>query len=199
MGENWQEYTELMDGDRPRGFLTTDDRDYLLDSKDFSKSKNPESAEKQQLYRIRRRLRNGIIDFALVADQFPREELEEALEPLLIDRLYREGLMMYEGYSSLLFLFWATLSARIEEDGLASEKKRIQRLQDATISGMQEALNIHTDGLAEVSLSVDQVSIETLKGRFDTGEPLTRAQLDLLEEEDEISEDEREQYLDGLE
>lgn len=64
---------------RNRGFLTKDDRQYLLGEKD-----NPPqgSARRQKHLNIRDRLENAILDFQIVAQHLPDKDIEQVSEPL---------------------------------------------------------------------------------------------------------------------
>lgn len=190
---------EFWYGERPRGMLTDNDRKYLLGQKDFSGYETPKKVEQQQQYRIRKRLRNAIIDFALVAEKMSDAEVEQAFSPLLVDDLDAEGKWMFEGYSSLLYLYWLVLPTSADEESFTDENERLRRLKYTTESGMQRALNFHTDGTAEVSISVDKVPAERLYEAFEERIPLTDRQLNMLLEEGHITEEELSDYNQSME
>jgi len=63
---------------RGRGFLTKDDRKYLMGEKE-----NPPegSARRQKHRRIRERLENAIIDFQIIEQRLPDKDIEQVFEP----------------------------------------------------------------------------------------------------------------------
>ncbi|QCC51457.1 hypothetical protein [Halapricum salinum] len=52
--------------DRPKGVLTTEDRQYLFGDLDMSSYSDPENAVKQRRHRIRRRLEHALLDLVVV-------------------------------------------------------------------------------------------------------------------------------------
>ncbi|MDQ2049474.1 hypothetical protein RBH26_03155 [Natronolimnohabitans sp. A-GB9] len=65
------------DSDRPRGILTPSDRDFLLGRKtDYT-----DHSKKQKRNRIRRRVRNAILDFSILFEYMEERDRETVFDP----------------------------------------------------------------------------------------------------------------------
>lgn len=68
-------WDDVTDPDRKRGFLTQRDREYI-----FGELEIDGQAERDLRYRIRQRVKNGLLDVG-VLDAYPDEELEKTFAP----------------------------------------------------------------------------------------------------------------------
>lgn len=65
LGEGWEDWIAFYEEERPRGILTKNDREYLRGEKDIEGQN-----ERNTRYRIRKRLRNGLLDLAFLNAEF---------------------------------------------------------------------------------------------------------------------------------
>lgn len=62
---------------RPRGILTEQDREYLFGLGESPVDEKPDQTDYQRRYRIRERVKNGIIDFMLLSTSLPRKDMHK--------------------------------------------------------------------------------------------------------------------------
>lgn len=84
VGSEGSPYELIYSTDRGRGILTPSDREYLLGRKtDYT-----EHSKKQKRNRIRRRVRNGILDFPILFEHLEERDRKTVFDP---DDEYREA------------------------------------------------------------------------------------------------------------
>lgn len=166
---------------RPRGFLTDADREYLAGKKDFTDNANPAQAERQQRYRIRERMKNAIIDFKLAAELLGVTDQDQLFEGLMTGELTGDDLLLMEGYNSLLYLFWLQVGA--------GPGTSIALLRQRTLAALEDAMQWHMSGrdeFVEVDLDIKTTSYQELVERYNQGEDLTARQAAILYDENLI-------------
>lgn len=90
---------EPTDPDRPRGMLTSADREYLqADNSDISSK-----SEAQKRYRIRQRVTNGLLDFSLLVNRLPERDREQIFDPDATDA--ERDYFMEALHDVLIFLY----------------------------------------------------------------------------------------------
>lgn len=68
--------------DRPRGILNEDDRRFLFGDLDLSDYSDPRQARYQRRYRIRERIKHSIIDYLIIMDTLPDEDINKIFEEI---------------------------------------------------------------------------------------------------------------------
>ncbi|RKD89112.1 hypothetical protein [Halopiger aswanensis] len=178
------------DSDRPRGILTPSDRDFLLgrktDYKDHSK--------KQKRNRIRRRVRNAILDFSILFEYMEERDRETVFDPDDEDRdAYTQGIT-----DMLAFLHLGTMGYHTPFKDMLSEGvgKAEQRLAGSNYRMVNVEFNVDPVG----QIDVDEVIAKLENEEFAqlTDEEL-RAFVRLLTMSDAFSpEDTREEIKDRV-
>ncbi|AEH39193.1 hypothetical protein [Halopiger xanaduensis] len=132
------------DSDRPRGILTPSDRDFLLgrktDYKDHSK--------KQKRNRIRRRVRNAILDFSILFEYMEERDRETVFDPDDEDRdAYTQGIT-----DMLAFLHLGTMGYHTPFKDMLSEGvgKAEQRLAGSNYRMVNVEFNVDPVGQIDV-------------------------------------------------
>jgi len=74
------------DLDRPRGVITTVDREYLVGAKNYTGQ-----AERRARYRIRKRVKNSIRDLKLIAEEMEERDLNQTFNKLSDDDIEAAG------------------------------------------------------------------------------------------------------------
>ncbi|WP_224270973.1 hypothetical protein [Haloprofundus salinisoli] len=164
--------------DRGRGILTPSDREYLLGRKtDYT-----EHSKKQKRNRIRRRLRNAILDFTILFEHLEDRDRETVFNPDDDARdAYTQGIT-----DMLAFLHLGTMGYYTPfKDMLAQGvNKAEQELADSDYRMVTVDFNVEPVGRIDVDAVVDKLEY----GEFDelTDEEL-RAFTRLLADSDEFS------------
>jgi len=114
------------DSDRPRGILTPSDRDFLIGRKtDYT-----DHSKKQKRNRIRRRVRNAVLDFSILFEYMEERDRETVFDPDDEDRdAYTQGIT-----DVLSFLHLGTMGYHTPFKDMLSEGvgKAEQRLAGST-------------------------------------------------------------------
>ncbi len=167
-----------LDPDRDRGVLTPSDREFLLGRKtDYT-----EHSKKQKRNRIRRRVRNAILDFTILFDHLDDRDRETVFDPDDAERdAYTRGIV-----DMLAFLHLGTMGYSTPfKDMLArGVSKGEQELAGSEYRMVNVEFNVDPVG----RIDVDEVVEKLDDGRFEeiTDEEL-RAFVRLLAESQEFS------------
>lgn len=166
------------DSDRPRGILTPSDRDFLLGRKtDYT-----DHSKKQKRNRIRRRVRNAMLDFSILFEYMEERDRETVFDPDAGDRdAYTQGIT-----DMLAFLHLGTIGYHTPFKDMLSEGvgKAEQQLAGSNYRMVNVEFNVDPVG----RIDVDEVVEKLDEGRFDelTDEEL-RAFVRLLAESEAFS------------
>lgn len=183
--------------ERPRGFLTTTDREYIRGERDFSSPefKDPDSAERNQRHRVKNRVRHGILDLIYTYLLDPEQARNIAPDP-------DEESELFAGFADAfaeMVAFFALYVFRGEDNdnpthdidvtgllGVVEEGLRRALTREAL---MQEAYGVPKADIGEGMYGYDQwVSFDELKARVNAGEPVTKEQVQTLLWDDRIKE-----------
>jgi len=110
------------DADRPRGILTPSDRDFLLGRKtDYT-----EHSRKQKRNRIRRRIRNAILDFSILYECLEDRDRKTVFDPDDTDReSYTRGITDMLGFLHLGTRGYHTPFKDMLSEGVAKSEQRL--------------------------------------------------------------------------
>jgi hypothetical protein len=181
--------------DRGRGILTPSDREFLLGRKtDYT-----EHSKKQKRNRIRRRLRNALLDFTILFEHLEERDRETVFDP---DDEAREAYT--QGITDLLgFLYLGTMGYHVPFKDMLSQgvSRAEQELSGSEYRMVNVAFDVEPVGHIDVDAVIDKLDA----GAFDdiTDEEL-RAFMRLLAESEEFAASElragmKEQMLDFIE
>ena len=142
------------DSDRPRGILTPSDRDFLLGRKtDYT-----DHSKKQKRNRIRRRVRNAILDFSILFEYMEERDRETVFDPDDEDRdAYTQGIT-----DMLAFLHLGTMGYHTPFKDMLSEGvgKAEQRLAGSNYRMVNVEFNVDPVGQIDVDDVVDKLEHE---------------------------------------
>ena len=164
--------------DRGRGILTPSDREFLLGRKtDYT-----EHSKKQKRNRIRRRLRNALLDFTILFEHLEERDRETVFDP---DDDAREAYT--QGITDLLgFLHLGTMGYHVPFKDMLSQgvSRAEQELSGSDYRMVNVEFNVEPVGQIDVDAVVDKLDA----GAFDaiTDEEL-RAFMRLLADSEEFS------------
>ncbi|MFP9192809.1 hypothetical protein [Natronosalvus vescus] len=168
------------DPDRERGILTPSDREFLLGRKtDYT-----DHSKKQKRNRIRRRIRNAILDFSIIFDHLDDRDRETVFDPEDEERdAYTQGIV-----DMLALLHLGTMGYSTPFKDMLSQGvyKAEQELAGSDYRMVNVYFNVDPVG----QIDVDEVIDKLERGRFNelTDEEL-RAFVRLLAESSEFSPD----------
>jgi len=175
-----EEYDPTEDESRPRGILTPSDREFLLGHKtDYT-----DHSKKQKRNRIRRRLRNAILDFSILFEHLEERDRETVFDP---DDEAREAYT--RGITNMLgFLHLGTMGYYVPFKHMLAEgvNKAEQRLADSDYRMVNVEFNVDPVGRIDVDDVVDKIENDEFEQLTD--EEL-RAFVRLLTESDDFSPD----------
>lgn len=146
--------------DRPRGVLSRADREYLLGKTTMEHEQSRRNAEA----RIRKRIRNGIEDFYLIARRLERKDRRQVFDKNLEAVSFRYGLL-----GMLTFAYMGTKESGMDFQHLV--EPAIRRAEEIYVA---ERLNSTVD--VEVTLEVDVqagATVETVADRIRDGQAVT--------------------------
>jgi hypothetical protein len=164
--------------DRGRGILTPSDREFLLGRKnDYT-----EHSKKQKRNRIRRRLRNALLDFTILFEHLEERDRETVFDP---DDEAREDYT--EGITDLLgFLHLGTMGYHVPFKNMLSQgvSRAEQELSGSDYRMVNVEFNVEPVGHIDVDAVIDKLDA----GAFDdiTDEEL-RAFMRLLADSEEFT------------
>ena len=142
------------DSDRPRGILTPSDRDFLLGQKtDYT-----DHSKKQKRNRIRRRVRNAILDFSILFEYMEERDRETVFDPDDEDRdAYTQGIT-----DMLAFLHLGTMGYHTPFKDMLSEGvgKAEQQLAGSNYRMVNVEFNVEPVGQIDVDEVVDKLEHE---------------------------------------
>ncbi|GAB3419810.1 hypothetical protein GCM10027435_21670 [Haloparvum alkalitolerans] len=142
------------DADRPRGILTPSDRDFLLGRKtDYT-----DHSRKQKRNRIRRRVRNAILDFSILFECMEERDLNTVFDPDDEDReAYTQGIT-----DMLAFLHLGTMGYHTPFKDMLSEGvgKAEQRLAGSNYRMVNVEFNVEPVGQIDVDEVVSKLEDE---------------------------------------
>ncbi len=178
------------DADRPRGILTPSDRDFLLGRKtDYT-----DHSKKQKRNRIRRRVRNAVLDFSILFEYMEERDRNTVFDPDDEERdAYTQGIT-----DMLAFLHLGTMGYHTPFKDMLSEGvgKAEQRLAGSNYRMVNVEFNVDPVGQIDVDEVVEKLEDEEFAQLTD--EEL-RAFVRLLTMSDEFSPDEtREEIKDRV-
>ncbi|ESS03465.1 MAG: hypothetical protein A07HR67_01863 [uncultured archaeon A07HR67] len=166
------------DADRPRGILTPSDRDFLLGRKtDYTKH-----SRKQKRNRIRRRVRNAILDFSILYECLEDRDRETVFDPDDEDSdAYTRGITDILGFLHLGTMGYHTPFKEMLTEGVAKSE---QRLAGSEYRMVSVEFNVEPVG----QIDVDEVIAKIEADEFEriTDEEL-RAFVRLLSMSDEFA------------
>ncbi|ELY91734.1 hypothetical protein C483_09344 [Natrialba hulunbeirensis JCM 10989] len=174
------------DSDRPRGILTPSDRDFLLGRKtDYT-----DHSKKQKRNRIRRRVRNAILDFSILFEYMEERDRETVFDPDNEDRdAYTQGIT-----DMLAFLHLGTMGYHTPFKDMLSEGvgKAEQRLAGSNYRMVNVEFNVDPVGQIDVDEVIEKLDNEEFAELTD--EEL-RAFVRLLTMSDEFSPDTAREHI----
>ncbi|GAB7021221.1 hypothetical protein [Halostagnicola sp. A-GB9-2] len=178
------------DADRPRGILTPSDRDFLLGRKtDYT-----DHSKKQKRNRIRRRVRNAVLDFSILFEYMEERDRNTVFDPDDEERdAYTQGIT-----DMLAFLHLGTMGYHTPFKDMLSEGvgKAEQRLAGSNYRMVNVEFNVDPVGQIDVDEVVEKLEDEEFAQLTD--EEL-RAFVRLLTMSDEFSPDDaREEIKDRV-
>ena len=142
------------DSDRPRGILTPSDRDFLLGRKtDYT-----DHSKKQKRNRIRRRVRNAILDFSILFEYLEERDRETVFDPDDEDRdAYTQGIT-----DMLAFLHLGTMGYHTPFKDMLSEGvgKAEQRLAGSNYRMVNVEFNVDPVGQIDVDEVIEKLENE---------------------------------------
>lgn len=142
------------DADRPRGILTPSDRDFLLGRKtDYT-----DHSKKQKRNRIRRRVRNAILDFSILFEYMEERDRQTVFDPDDDERdAYTQGIT-----DVLAFLHLGTMGYHTPFKDMLSEGvgKAEQRLAGSDYRMVTVEFNVDPVGQIDVDEVIDKLENE---------------------------------------
>ena len=142
------------DADRPRGILTPSDRDFLLERKtDYT-----EHSMKQKRNRIRRRVRNAVLDFSILFEYMEERDRETVFDPDDDERdAYTQGIT-----DMLAFLHLGTVGYHTPFKDMLAEGvgKAEQRLAGSNYRMVDVEFNVEPVGQIDVDDVVEKLESE---------------------------------------
>ncbi|SFS07894.1 hypothetical protein SAMN05216559_3314 [Halomicrobium zhouii] len=142
------------DSDRPRGILTPSDRDFLIGRKtDYT-----DHSKKQKRNRIRRRVRNAILDFSILFEYMEERDRETVFDPDDEDRdAYTRGIT-----DVLAFLHLGTMGYHTPFKDMLSEGvgKAEQRLAGSNYRMVDVEFDVEPVGQIDVDDVVEKLENE---------------------------------------
>ena len=142
------------DSDRPRGILTPSDRDFLLGRKtDYT-----DHSKKQKRNRIRRRVRNAMLDFSILFEYMEERDRETVFDPDAEDRdAYTQGIT-----DMLAFLHLGTMGYHTPFKDMLSEGvgKAEQRLAGSNYRMVNVEFNVEPVGQIDVDEVIEKLENE---------------------------------------
>ena len=142
------------DAERPRGILTPSDRDFLLGRKtDYT-----EHSKKQKRNRIRRRVRNAILDFSLLYECLEDRDRQTVFDPDDEDReAYTRGITDMLAFLHLGTMGYVTPFKDMLSEGVAKSE---QRLAGSDYRMVRVDFNVEPVGQIDVDEVVDKLENE---------------------------------------
>ncbi|RQH01719.1 hypothetical protein [Natrarchaeobius oligotrophus] len=142
------------DADRPRGILTPSDRDFLLGRKtDYT-----DHSKKQKRNRIRRRVRNAILDFSILFEYMEERDRNTVFDPDDEERdAYTQGIT-----DMLAFLHLGTMGYHTPFKDMLSEGvgKAEQRLAGSNYRMVNVEFNVDPVGQIDVDEVIEKLENE---------------------------------------
>ncbi|MFA9517723.1 hypothetical protein ACERIT_10985 [Halopenitus sp. H-Gu1] len=109
------------DSDRPRGILTPSDREFLLGRKtDYT-----DHSKKQKRNRIRRRVRNAVIDFSILFEYLESRDRETIFDPDDDREAYSQGIVDMLGFLHLGLMGYHTPFNELLSEGVGKAEQRL--------------------------------------------------------------------------
>ena len=168
------------DADRPRGILTPSDRDFLLGRKtDYT-----EHSKKQKRNRIRRRVRNAVLDFSILYECLEDRDRKTVFDPDDEDRdAYTRGITDILGFLHLGTMGYVTPFKDMLSEGVAKSE---QRLAGSDYRMVRVEFNVDPVGQIDVDEMIEKIEADEFERITD--EEL-RAFVRLLSMSDEFAPD----------
>ncbi len=142
------------DSDRPRGILTPSDRDFLLGRKtDYT-----DHSKKQKRNRIRRRVRNAVLDFSILFEYLEERDRQTVFDPDDEDRdAYTQGIT-----DMLAFLHLGTMGYYTPFKDMLSEGvgKAEQQLAGSNYRMVNVEFNVEPVGQIDVDEVINKLENE---------------------------------------
>lgn len=152
------------DADRERGMLSAADREYLLGERQFGHDQSKRNAEA----RIRRRIREAILDFDLLLHTLSEKDRRQVFERTTTDESFRDAL---RAMLAFVYLGTETYGGGFEE------------ILEPAVGGSEEYLaaadrdeSVSVDVTFEVETTVES-SLDGVAARLDAGDPVTPREL----------------------
>ena len=163
--------------DRPRG-LTSSDRAFI----EADRSNISDNTRRQKWYRIRERVRSMILDFSLLLEHLPDDQLEQIFYP--DDREERRGLNRSANAAMALFFYRQYLNPDAPKEVLENPGMSMARQNSLVRAGLEQMLERRGEDLYEYDYfgySTAPPDLEDLWRRFRSGEALTHEQFETLQ------------------
>jgi hypothetical protein len=145
--------------------LTSSDLEILYKDKDYEKE-----VTAQMRYRLRQRVRNGIIDFALLNASIPDTERNQIFAPQS-DSL--DNLEFYEGLMNMISFAYSGCV----ENGLSFSDFLTSAIKNSEADRYDGTISVDVDFDVEVS---EQYDVKDALDRFEAGEELTFEEIGVL-------------------
>lgn len=152
------------DPDRPRGILSTADREYLLGDAEMSHEQSKRNAEA----RIRERVTNAVLDYALLVHGLEKKDRRQIFEKSVDDPAFVDGLM-----AMLSFAYLGCKESGIEfEHVLGPAIRKSEEVYAADVLGTTVDVDVSLDVDARYGTELDDVT-----RAIRAGDPVTPAEL----------------------
>lgn len=167
--------------DRPDGFLTATDREYLEGNRDFSSAEDPEAAERQQRYRVKQRARGAVYDFQLLfhglAFDDTRDLFQDMFHPDTVEASEELG-----AWKDLFMFYWVGFGFYSDraydpiEEGIAHSVFLQHILTENEVPDLDVSLDISIEDTDPVEKTIEDLR----DGRHRDDEVVTEVLLEAL-------------------
>lgn len=155
-------------GDRDRGTLTESDREFLIYE---GENVGSEGTRYSTRHRIHNRLKNALLDWPLIAEKMPEDDLTRAFEP-------RDDVTDDDMQTALRAMFEAAYVATVLHDSGPD-------FEEALVGGIHDAILLHdnSSGLVNVQFDVTtskEIDVDDAYEKYQNGNWLSTAEYGAL-------------------
>lgn len=175
--------------DRDRGILTPDDRKFLKGKKEYSSVQS----ERDVRYRIRKRIKNGILDFSLLFAHLDKNDRKQVFSNYNAPEKFRDDEAGFtsedveELLSSTMFANSVSNTIAFLYLGVTDVGEDIIPVIKSAIHDAEENKGYLVDELTvKIEIGKTEPDTEKLADKFRKGEPLSKEELGILLKSGEI-------------
>ncbi|SDM50543.1 hypothetical protein SAMN04487949_1889 [Halogranum gelatinilyticum] len=162
--------------DRDRGILTPDDRKFLKGKKEFSS----EQSERDARYRIRKRVKNSILDFSILLHHLDERDRKQVFSKHMAKssddeisseklREFVESTMFSQGISDAISLLYL---------GVSDAGDSFEAVLKEGVAGAEESKGYLVDSVSvDIDVSRGKPDMEDLVSKLNSGEPLSEEEI----------------------